>query len=148
MVVHHLDSIAYVKVVAFVWYHWDAILTLGDEVDFIWRRGWTSRSTWSIGLFLLRRRSARGIFNFSSPLKEEEQALTLRLGRCHLLASLNSSGSFVLAFLVSIILQSRIYVMYQRSRLILISNGILCLLAALISALIITLFFPARHEGT
>lgn len=35
--------------------------------------------------------------------------------------------------------------MYQRNRIVLFVNAVLCLLCAVLSAMVITFFFPSRH---
>ncbi|EJD35340.1 hypothetical protein AURDEDRAFT_147457 [Auricularia subglabra TFB-10046 SS5] len=134
-----LDPTTYVKVITFVWYHYDVLLTLGDEIEFVWLPGWT----WSIGLFLLIRLLSIALLASGTSTLFLSEVSTKG---CRLLASLTSGGGFILAFLVSVILQARIYVMYHRNRLLLWINAALCTLTALFSVLVIVFFFPAKHE--
>ncbi|KZV97780.1 hypothetical protein EXIGLDRAFT_764136 [Exidia glandulosa HHB12029] len=132
---------AYLQIACTAWYVYDWILTLNDEVEYIWQRRWS----FSKGLFLLIRvttvsvlaaETAQYVFleNLSEAQYVRSDASSLahtRLNRCNIFSWALAIATAVIVFEIDIVLQIRVWILYQKSLQILLWNGVLFVLNVL-----------------
>ncbi|KZV79236.1 hypothetical protein EXIGLDRAFT_707419 [Exidia glandulosa HHB12029] len=132
--------ITYVKVTAWTWYHYDTLLTLSDEVDLIWQRGWSW--SWSVGLFFLIRLIAMSLLNAS--VATISARIETRSG-CRTFDNVVAGGTFLLAFSICIMLQMRVHAMYMRNRRIVWLNALLFALVVAAAGITIAVNFHKQE---
>lgn len=126
---------AYCPMIAMAWFFYDYALTFGDEVQYIWRR----KVTWSAIMFLLTRYLA-GLMVIVNTLPCTVRGFTAF--ECSLFAWFEGIGTFILFFFIQVILQLRLYVMYNRSRRIFIINACLMVIEFGVSGVLMKIYYP------
>ncbi|KZV97790.1 hypothetical protein EXIGLDRAFT_729889 [Exidia glandulosa HHB12029] len=125
----------YLQVACTAWFLYDWALTIEDEIDYIWRRRWTFTKVLYIlirltTLVLLGAETAQYVF-----------LENLSKSQCDIFSWALAIATAVVIVEVDIVLQLRVYVMYQRSRRILWTNAALCVLNVACAAIILVFFF-------
>jgi len=127
----------YCQMVAVGWYFYEYLLSFGDEVEYIWARTWT----WSKILFLLTRYLTMLLLVGSATVY-----VLPGLGEdaCNSFDWAAAFGTFAVVILVEAILQLRIYLLYGKSRKILITNLLLFVLHVGCAAALVAVYFPQQ----
>ncbi|EJD42836.1 hypothetical protein AURDEDRAFT_168080 [Auricularia subglabra TFB-10046 SS5] len=140
----------YCQMISLAWFIYDYALTFDDEFRYIWRR----KVTWSSVVFLLTRYLA-GLMLVLSALTCTIRGFTTTQ-ECSLFDWFEGIGTFVLFFFVqgndpapsihvrlsgAVILQSRLYVMYNRSRRLLLFNACLMVVEHIVSGTVMVLYY-------
>ncbi|EJD45488.1 hypothetical protein AURDEDRAFT_114098 [Auricularia subglabra TFB-10046 SS5] len=110
----------YLILVPITVFFYDWVLTLGDEIEFVWRRDWSSKEA----LFVALRYGAVALLC----IKMREVAhggLSEQVGSCKVQGLIGDIGMIVIMILVQVVLQLRIYLMYHRSKALLWINAML-----------------------
>ncbi|KAH7091720.1 hypothetical protein BKA62DRAFT_724234 [Auriculariales sp. MPI-PUGE-AT-0066] len=125
----------YCQMIAFAWFAYDFALTFSDE-----RR----RLRWNAALFLSTR-----YFTFALLVMSVITCTVSGFSQlgCSIFDWAESIGTIILVALVQIILQTRIYVIYGRSRRILIANIALFSLEAIIAGIMTALYFGGEIQA-
>ncbi|EJD40830.1 hypothetical protein AURDEDRAFT_186801 [Auricularia subglabra TFB-10046 SS5] len=129
----------YLALACLTWMLYDYLITLNDEIEFIWTRKWTFTTV----LFLLMR--------WSTLLLLLNQVVffvfleNVSKSSCDALSWGTAIATAVVLLEVEIVLQLRIYAMYERSRRILWINACLCGMECLCAALIIAKYFSRAN---
>jgi len=110
------------RVIALTWLLWDCLITFSDEVEHIWSQPWTLLKV----LFLLARYGGLivGVVGLLPIL------LTgIPRSSCFAFALVTFAGSSFLLVTVQVVLQYRIYIIYNKSRFLLRVNVVLFVLS-------------------
>ncbi|KZV97788.1 hypothetical protein EXIGLDRAFT_832673 [Exidia glandulosa HHB12029] len=131
----------YLQLACLSWFAYDWAIAMDEEVEFIWARNWTFTKV----LFILMRWTTAAllvsetiIYVFFENLSQAYACQTFELQP---LGTDIAIGTVVVIFEVQIILQLRIYVMYERSRRLLLVNIVLCLLELGCAVVIMAKYF-------
>lgn len=125
----------YCKAAALAWLLYDVALTIDLEVNYIWKRRWTTFTTLFVivrylPIFVVASSAATNFFpNVSQPI-------------CNAFAWVEAAGTFIILVVVQIILQFRLYVMYGKSRKILFYNALLCIIELGCAIALIAVVYP------
>ncbi|KZW02325.1 hypothetical protein EXIGLDRAFT_485049 [Exidia glandulosa HHB12029] len=142
----------YCQMFALSWFLYDYALTFDDEVRYIWSRRIKMNSIlflvtrYFTGLLLVMSAITCTVRGFSQTvnatssigLKVSARSFCLLSCKVHRLPRLVLTDLFTR---LPVILQSRIYIMYDRSRVILKTNIGLCILEVIIAGVILALYF-------
>jgi hypothetical protein len=134
MAERQVTALGYCKSAALSWLLYDMILTIGDEVNYIWSRRW---STFTALFFIVR---------YVPLLAVTSSAVTSLLPDvapqiCDIFSWIEAGCTFVILVVVQIIMQFRLYVMYQKSRKVLIANICLCVIEVGVAVALVVLEF-------
>ncbi|KZV97781.1 hypothetical protein EXIGLDRAFT_832668 [Exidia glandulosa HHB12029] len=156
----------YLQIACTAWYVYDWILTLDDEIEYIWRRRWS----FAKGLFFLIRFTTFGLLiaetaqyifldNLSEsqyvmryrtktapqPLHTERWTGQLRFGLDSFGAEYSPSKSAVDYVIRKVVLQFRVWVMYEKSRRVLWVNGGLFLANISCAVVLVIVLYSQDH---
>ncbi|EJD42814.1 hypothetical protein AURDEDRAFT_168058 [Auricularia subglabra TFB-10046 SS5] len=123
----------YCQMISLAWFVYDYALTFDDEFRYIWCR----KVTWNSVVFLLTRYLA-GLMLVLSAVMCTVRGFTTFM---HLARLVRGYRDLCLYFLVQVILQSRLYVMYNRSRRLLLINACLMVVEHIVSGTIMILYY-------
>lgn len=135
MTARQATASGYCKAAALAWLLYDMALTMDLEVNYIWQRKWTTFTT----LFAIVRYLPLFVVGSSAAtnfLPNVSHAV------CDVFQWVEAGGTFVILVVVQIILQFRLYVMYGKSRRVLISNLVLCLVELGCAIALVAIVFP------
>ncbi|EJD40281.1 hypothetical protein AURDEDRAFT_187064 [Auricularia subglabra TFB-10046 SS5] len=141
-----VDLGALLAVVACItWLVYDYLITLDDEVELIWMRKWSFTKV----IFLLMRWTTFGlllteviVYVFLENLSKSSFNDPCSHQQCDAFSWGSAIATVIVLLEVEIVLQLRIFVMYQRSRKILLINGVLCTIVVVCAAIVIAMYFP------
>ncbi|KZW02619.1 hypothetical protein EXIGLDRAFT_732875 [Exidia glandulosa HHB12029] len=125
----------YCKAAALAWLLYDMALTIDLEVNYIWRRRWTTFTA----LFVIVRYVPLVVVA-SSAATNFFPGVTASI--CDAFSWVEAAGTFIILVVVQVILQFRLYVMYAKSRRVLFFNALLCLVELGIAVALIAIVFP------
>ncbi|KZV77957.1 hypothetical protein EXIGLDRAFT_719172 [Exidia glandulosa HHB12029] len=125
----------YCKAAALAWLLYDVAITLDLEIDYIWRRRWTTFT----GLFIIVRYLPLFVVG-SSAATNFFPGVSAAI--CDAFSWVEAGGTFIILVVVQIILQFRLYVMYGKSRKVLVCNALLCLVELGIAIALVAVIFP------
>ncbi|KZV79342.1 hypothetical protein EXIGLDRAFT_846628 [Exidia glandulosa HHB12029] len=124
----------YLQIACTVWFLYDWILTLDDEVEYIWRRKWS----FAKGLFIIIRISTILPLAFEAVLDTVLENLSVQ--RCDTAHAVLATMTAAVVFETDIVLQFRVWIMFQKARRVLWCNAALFVINVFCALLMFLLF--------
>ncbi|EJD40831.1 hypothetical protein AURDEDRAFT_170023 [Auricularia subglabra TFB-10046 SS5] len=129
----------YLAWASITWLSYDYMITLNDEIELIWKRDWA----FTKGLYLMMRWSTFGLL--WTEIIFYVFLHNVRHSKCDAYSWAMATATFIVVLEVEVVLQLRIYAMFERSRRILWVNATLCALQVLCAAVIVAKNYSQAH---
>ncbi|KAH7104964.1 hypothetical protein BKA62DRAFT_431288 [Auriculariales sp. MPI-PUGE-AT-0066] len=129
-----VTALGYCKCAAVSWLLYDIVLTMGDEINYIWRRRW---SMFTFLFFLARYVPLLAVTSSAATSLFPDVDPKV----CDIFQWVEAACTFVALIVVQVIMQFRLYVMYQKSRKVLLANIFLCIVEVAIAVALVIIEF-------